>query len=239
MIGDDIEKSTSNLAIFMDLLGHDIQNSNQAVLSYLELILSSPATDEKTKKYAMRAASQIRTSSILVDNMKTLMSIRDISEHKLPDVDLKRMIEQSAAKLQGLFLDRRIKVDSSDIAEGTAVPAGAYADELFDSLLMNIVHLSRDEEISIKMGSQKDIVADRPCWRICIRASDINMPTMILKDLTDISSSEDLSKIVRISGIYFAGTMAKTLGGRLEMTVSENGSGCTFTLIMRMSDTHD
>ncbi|MBU1159357.1 MAG: hypothetical protein KKE24_08475 [Candidatus Thermoplasmatota archaeon] len=239
MIREDIEKSSSGLSIFMDLLGHDIQNSNQAVLSYLELILSSPAAGEKTKKYAMRAASQIRTSSILVDNMKTLMSIRDISERKLPDVDLKQMIEQSAAKLQGLFLDRRINVDSSDIAEDTTVPAGTYADELFDSLLMNIVHLSKNEEISIKIDSQKDVVADMPCWRICIRASDMNMPTMIVKDLTDISSSEDLSKIVRISGIYFAGTMAKALGGRLEMTVAENGSGCTFTLILRMSDTHD
>ncbi|MCJ7561810.1 MAG: hypothetical protein MUO84_02225, partial [Thermoplasmata archaeon] len=202
-------------------------------------ILSSPATDDKTKKYAMRAASQIRTSSILVDNMKTLMSIRDVSERKLPDVDLRQVIEQSAVKLRGLFSDRRIKIDSSGIAAGTIVPIGAYADELFDSLLMNIVHLSKNEEISIKVDPQKDVMADMPCWRICIRTSDMNMPTMFVKDLADISSSDDLSKIVRISGIYFAGTMAKALGGRLEMTVSENGSGCTFTLILRMSDTHD
>ncbi len=223
----------------MDLLGHDIQNSNQAVLSYLELIISSPAADEKTKKYAVRAASQMRASSILVDNMKSLMSIGDIHESNLPDVDLKQVIEQSTSKLQGLFLDRRIRIDYSGVAAGTAVPVGAYANELFDSLLMNIVHLSKNEEISIRIDSQKDVIEDTPSWRICIITSDMNMPTMIVHDLANISSSDDLSKIVRISGIYFAGTMAKALGGKLEMITSEDGSGCTFTLMLRIGGAHD
>ena len=56
-------------AFYMDLVGHDILNSNQAALGYIELMLANPGCDSALRAYAEKAFSHVRRSTMLVENV--------------------------------------------------------------------------------------------------------------------------------------------------------------------------
>ena len=76
-------REEDRLAFYMDILGHDVLNNNQAVMSYLELIIATPGIDRKVKEFAEKAVSHVRTSTILVDNVKRLVASRALDPEKL------------------------------------------------------------------------------------------------------------------------------------------------------------
>ena len=230
----DIERQ-KQLAFYMDMLGHDILNSNQVVLGYLELILSTSDTDKAVRKYAEKAVSHIRTSTILIENIKALMSVREADPNSFKPADLMAAILRSERELSRHFPDKKVKLSISPRIDEAYVLGGNLAENLILSLMVSIVSLDRSEEIELALKLKEIDHEGRMCWSMTVEDPNSRLPPAIKDKTIEAIYQQDASTAVKMAGLLFAKMMAVSLGGdfdahKLGETEDE---GSAFVLVLR------
>jgi len=218
----------------MDLLSHDILNNNQAVLSYLELVLANPDLDAKARDYAEKAISHVRTSTVLVEHAKNLMAARTADPNSFRPVDLMRSVMLAIKELPRFFPAREIKVRVVQAPTDAYVLGDALADDLVLNAFIDMVRTDPGDEVSIDVRIIKSERGSKMCWSLVL--SDPNavlQPGMKSVDLSALLS-QDNSKMVKMAGFLFASMAAHLLGGEFDAKelVAGTGQGGEFALTL-------
>lgn len=218
------------LSTLMDLLSHDMLNKNQATLSYLELIHSRPGDEERTKEFAERAASQVRASSMLLDGIKRFVA--STREKSMPTgaVDLLGTLESVSEDVSDMFTYKRIKVDTSWVPPGASVRGSQCVHDLFMNLIVNLVQLDTHDELRVEVGARQEDRGGAPFWVVEVTAPTAAFPAGADHSIFSNGKAVDVSKMTRVSGAVFAGSIARALGGGLESKAldPERNQGCVF-----------
>jgi len=229
----------SHLGIFMELLGHDVLNNNQAVLSYLELIMASPCMDQKTRKYAERATSQIRSSALLIETCRRVMAAKGDKLGKLAPTELLPSVKKATENLRHLFPERKIHVKIAP--EGSK--AEVFANEILDDLVLNVlvtaVQLDLTDDVRIKLDITPADREGKNHWTIRVENANAHIPPTLTRDLWGPNPPQDRSKMVKMAGLLFARMMAETIDAHLEADELVKGGstpGCALTLHLRRAD---
>jgi len=127
------------LAFYMDLVSHDMVNDNQAVLSYLELILATPGLDKKTADYARKAISHVRSSTLRIDNVRTIASARKARTAELGAANLYAALKESVDELPQVFPSKSVKVVKSPEMGTASVVGGGIVKELLLTVMASVV----------------------------------------------------------------------------------------------------
>ncbi len=216
---------------FMDLLSHDILNNNQAVLSYLELLVSTQDLSPKARSYAEKAISHVRTSTVMVENAKRLNAAQKMDPNELRPLDLVAAIGSSSKELVRFFPDKKIKVRMQPGVKEARVIGNSLAQDLVMNVLLNTVRMDPTDEVQLTISVKKANIEDKPGWSVTVGDKTCQLPE-ILKggDLTPVFS-QDSSKTVRMAGLLFAKMIAEILGGRFETKSGPSGAELTLTLL--------
>lgn len=204
------------LRFCMDLLSHDIQNNNQAILSYLELIMSTPGTDSRIRRYAEKAASQLRTGAVLLENVRKTVDAIKASGRTMFSVDAVSAIAEAEAKLITLFPDRQISVNTVKSTEDPIVLGSETIRDLLLNVLVNVVQLDPGEKVSVTIRLEDAERLGQSYLRIRIEDKAMMLPPVLKGDLSETASTLDPSKTVKLAGLMFASLMTETLGGKVE-----------------------
>jgi hypothetical protein len=207
----------------MDLLSHDIQNNNQAILSYLELIMSTPGTDSRIRRYAEKAASQLRTGAVLLENVRKTVDAIKASGRTMFSVDAISALAEAEAKLITLFPDRQISVNTVKFTEDPIVLGSEITRDLLLNVLVNVVQLDPGEKVSVTIRLENTERLGQSYLRIRIEDSAMMLPPVLKGDLSETASTLDPSKTVKLAGLMFASLMTETLGGRFEADEAVKG----------------
>jgi hypothetical protein len=211
------------LRFCMDLLSHDIQNNNQAILSYLELIMSTPGTDSRTRRYAEKAASQLRTGAVLLENVRKTVDAIKASGRTMFSVDAISALAEAEAKLITLFPDRQISVNTVKFTEDPIVLGSEITRDLLLNVLVNVVQLDSGEKVSVTIRLENAERLGQSYLRIRIEDRAMMLPPILKGDLSETASTLDPSKTVKLAGLMFASLMTETLGGRFEADEAVKG----------------
>jgi light-regulated signal transduction histidine kinase (bacteriophytochrome) len=230
----DIEQQ-KQLAFYMDMLGHDILNSNQAVLGYLELILSTSSTDKAVTKYVEKAVSHIRTSTILIENIKRLMAAREADPNSFKPADLMAAILRSERDLRRHFPDKKVRLSISPRVEEAFVLGGSFAENLVLNLMVSIVGLDRNEEMELSLMLKEIDCGGRMCWSMTVEDKNARLPPAIKDKNIDAVYQQDSSTAVKMAGLLFAKMMAVSLGGDFDahQLGKTEDEGSAFVLVLR------
>ena len=212
-------------AFFMDLLSHDILNNNQAVLSYLELVLANPDLNAKARDYAEKAISHVRTSTVLVEHAKSLMAARTVDPNSFRPIDLMRSVMLAIKELPGFFPAKKIKVRVVQGPTDAYVLGDALADDLVLNTFIDMVRADPGDEVAIDVRVIKSERGSKMFWSLVL--SDPNavlQPGMRSEDLSALLS-QDNSKMVKMAGFIFARIGAHLLGGEFEAKGLATGTG--------------
>lgn len=226
------------MSVLMDLLSHDMLNKNQATLGYLELIHSLPGDEAKTRDFSERAASQVRASSMLLDGIRRFVSSARRGALPTDVVALRDVLESVSKDTSDIFPFRRIEVDISGVAPGIEGQGGQCIHDLFMNLFTNIVQLDSGERVAITVDAREDDLDGAAITTIRVRAPTAVMPQGVSDDHITRAPSADLSKMTRVSGIVFAGSITRALGGRFASTTMDPDAnrGCAFQLSLRRGE---
>jgi PAS domain S-box-containing protein len=133
-----LKKAKNRAELYLDLMGHDISNMNQAMMGYLEL--AQEMLDLKGHEDLIeRPLEIIRHSSRLIASVKKL---EQAQSGKYPEkiVDLGAMLAE-VADVCATMKGREIKVDYTPV-EGCYVRAGDLLKDVFDHLVENAIRHS-------------------------------------------------------------------------------------------------
>jgi PAS domain S-box-containing protein len=157
--GEELRNAKALVELYIDLLGHDINNMNQRGIGYLEMALGtiesldSRAWEDKghLRQYLSKALEAMWSSSGLIDNVKKLRRTSE-GDMSLYPVDLGKVLleviaehSQSPAK----------KVDIRyEIIENAMVNANELLKDVFSNLVSNSIKHSGDSvRIGIRLGA--------------------------------------------------------------------------------------
>lgn len=223
-------------AFYMDLLGHDILNNNQAVLGYLELILAAPDTDKTARKFAEKAVSHVRTSTILIENIKRLLATRTSDPDSFKPLALQSSFSFSERDLIKSFPDKKLEVRVAPGAERAFVIGNSAAHDLIKNSMVNMVRLDPNDEVSLSVGLKEVQFKGKMCWRITLTDPKAELPSALRGRDVESIYLQDSSTAVRLSGVLFAKMIAQRLGGDFEaqeLQAKGEKKGASFVITLR------
>jgi signal transduction histidine kinase len=237
MTGKELDKrGTEELEFYMDLLGHDMLNNNQAVLSYLELILSNRDLDPKVRKYAEKAASQIRASAVLIETIKRAVGVMKGGLSTQGPLDLGMALKRTGDDLARLFPDRQLTIRMPEATGTMLVSGNGVVEDILLNMMVNMVQLDPGNRIDIKISADECRHEGVPCFRIRIEDTGAQIPPSLAKDIGTGLDPEDRSKAVKMTGLLFAHMMAEAIKAQIEVEdLSAKGmkEGGAFTIVLR------
>ncbi|BAI62269.1 putative histidine kinase [Methanocella paludicola SANAE] len=139
--------------LYVDLMGHDINNMNMVALGFLEMaddkLRAGGTLDMSDEQLILKAVENIKSSSILIDNVRKLQRER-AGELKLMAIDIVEVL----ASVKDQYLNvpgRDVKIDL-DMKCSCAVIANDLLRDVFSNLVGNsIKHSSGPLTVNIRM----------------------------------------------------------------------------------------
>ncbi len=232
-------KRGGQFEFFMDLISHDILNSHQAVLSYLELIIADPGVDKKNRVLAEKAIGHIRGSTLLIENVKKIMGSRGLDCKATKPVDLAKKMERAQLDLQRFYPGKRVKIDHKPLPRGAMVYGGNYVDDLVLNVLVSAVRLNQGDDIHLHMAIEEGVFAGEPAWIIRVEDPDSQLPPFLNGQGVAATYAQDSSRAVKSSGLLSAKMLASNLGGDFDahsITHEPKKKGAMFIFTLRRAD---
>jgi hypothetical protein len=220
----------------MDLLGHDILNNNQAVLGYLELVLAAPGTDRTSKKFAEKAVSHVRTSTILIENIKRLLATRATDPDSFKSIALQSSVSLSERDLIKFFPDKKLKIRVAPGVERAFVIGNSAAQDLIMNSMVNMVRLDPNYEVNLSIELKEVQLKGKMCWKISLEDPNAELPPALRGRDVESIYLQDSSTAVRLSGVLFAKMIAQRLGGDFEaqeLQAKGQKKGAAFIITLR------
>lgn len=144
---------------YIDLMGHDINNMNQVTMGYLDFSLQEPDFPDKFRKYVEIALNNVRKSTDIISNVKTLSKVRS-GEIELAKIDIYPAYKSAIEVAMSQSRDVRI---NSNITECRYFILGnALLFDVFSNLLNNAVKFDKHDIVEIDV----DISSSDDNWRI-------------------------------------------------------------------------
>ena len=224
---------------YIDLLGHDILNSNQAVLGYLELICSNPAVDKKSRAFAEKAISHTRASSILIENIKRLVASRNMDIKDLKPINLLDAVQRARQDLERFYPGKKIRLELSNRPKDAFVIGDDHAVNLLLNVFVIAAKLNPDDDIRMVLKFTEEEVRGTPGWILRIRDEDAQLPPFLNGKGVTATYSQDVSRAVKAAGMLFAKMSAENLGGDFEAHAIHHeprSKGAVFTIALRKAE---
>jgi signal transduction histidine kinase len=166
---EDLLDSKLQAELYVDLMGHDISNLNQAAMGYLELAEAAPGTE--CKNYVSRSLDALNNSARLIENVRKLQRAR--SERGREKVDVGRMLDDVAAEY-AIVPDKDVTIHYHPV-DGCYAMADSLLRDVFSNILGNAIKHSNGP-VTIDIGVRPSSIDRRDCWNIVFEDDGPGVP---------------------------------------------------------------
>ncbi len=227
----ELKKAKSQVEMYNDLLGHDINNMNQVGIGYLEMAIDKLGLNEEDKKLLSKPLEALINSSKLIDNVRKLQSIRSGEvRHKIIDVDQVLLDEIGSHSSPQ---ERKIAINYEH-ASGCTVMANELLRDVFSNLVGNAIKHSKGPlEINIMLS--KIIENGREYCRVCIEDNGPGIPDDIKSKLFTRFQRGDTKATGKGLGLYLVKTLVEDFHGKVwveDRVSGDYGRGSRFVILL-------
>lgn len=207
-------RENNDCLFYMDLMSHDILNFNQAVLSYLEITLNDASTSEETRHYLLSAIDQIRNSSQLIDDVKKMARLEQVSGDAFDVLSVEEVIEGSIEDLRMMNLGKQIDVKVKNEAGNVKVKGTDVLGDVFLNLLANAARQDPSETpvVDVTIARPKT-----PAGMVDVTVEDrgAGIPDQMKRALAGEKRADNLTRKQAGIGLLMVRAAAKRFGGHL------------------------
>ncbi len=151
----ELSEAKSRAEFFTDLMAHDLNNINQAILTALELLHLDESISESVRKQTEVALEQVERSAALIGRVKKFSRL-DATKPMFDVHDIEPDFQVALQSVRLEFPDKAIRVNTN-IHPGTfKVLADDLLTDLFYNLLHNAVKFNRQEKVDIEAKVSPD-----------------------------------------------------------------------------------
>jgi signal transduction histidine kinase len=136
----ELRDAKAQAELYLDLMGHDINNLNQIGMGFLELALETLSLDDRTKEMISKPLEALESSTRLIDNVRKLQRVKDkgLKLHAINAGDIIRAIMPRYSNIAG----RDIKINFTEDRE-CLVWANDLLADVFSNIIGNTIKHSR------------------------------------------------------------------------------------------------
>jgi hypothetical protein len=145
-----------NCLSYIDLMSHDLLNSNQAVLSSLELMLTAGSIGEETRRYIVSAIEQVRTSSRLIDSVRKIARLEQMDPDEFETFSVEGTVRDSIEAAESRNPGKKMAIGLQNLAG----PANVKATEVLIDVFVNLISSAAGLEAAGKPAV--DVAISRP-----------------------------------------------------------------------------
>jgi PAS domain S-box-containing protein len=184
-VEDDLRESMIQAELYVDLMGHDINNMNQITMGFLELtgeIIENEGKLDKDNTYLLeKAIESLNNCSRLIDNVRKLQrEKRGLYIQEIMDIG--KILKDVVLQFQ-YIPGREVKVIYDD-SDGYLVKANELLRDVFINIVNNAIkHSSGPLTVSIKVD--KIVRADGTFYKVGIEDNGPGIPDTLKRTLFD------------------------------------------------------
>jgi two-component system phosphate regulon sensor histidine kinase PhoR len=230
---DALAESKSQAELYVDFMGHDINNMNQVAMGFLELAIEKLGTEGRLEKDDVplleKPMETMRNSAKLIDNVKKLQRLRaGILEPML--LDLGQVLSEVVSEAR-CTKDRHIVIDYTH-TPGRLVKANELLKDVFSNIMENSIKHSGSKEplmIAIRVSA-----TDRG-HEVSIEDNGPGIPDARKDEIFDRLSQGRMRALRTGLGLGLVKTLVESFSGsiRVEDRVEGDRSrGCRFVILL-------
>ena len=182
---NELKEAKARAELYVDLMGHDINNMNQIVMGYLEIaqdkLVSGGTLSKDDLMLIEKPLEALKSNSMLIDNVRKLQREKS-GELKLHAIDAGKVIEETLKKYSAIR-GRDITIRYTPVS-GCYVMANELLADIFSNLVGNAIKHSTGT-LSIDIGLERVSDHDREYCRITVEDNGPGMPDDLKKKLFD------------------------------------------------------
>ena len=207
-----IREDCNRAEVYLDILGHDINNLNQAITSYSELLLLKPNLPEQYKKYLQSTFNQSRAISDLISNVRKLSQLKK-ENFELKNIDIFNVLATASEKVQQTYPFRQIRINQSISESEVLVRSNEMLIYVFINLLNNAVKFDQNNEVVLDISHS--LTEDKKFWKIEFKDSGLGVPDILKSRI--FKEFEKGNESVRGSGLglVVVKEIVKSSGGKV------------------------
>lgn len=184
-VENELKEAKARAELYVDLMGHDINNMNQIVMGYLEMaqdkLISTGALSKDDLVLIDKPLVALRSNSMLIDNVRKLQREKS-GELKLQAIDAGKVLEETVKKFSGIR-GRDIRIHYTPV-HGCYVMANELLADVFSNLIGNAIkHSTGTLSIGIRLENISEY--GRDYCTFSVEDNGPGMPDDLKKKLFD------------------------------------------------------
>jgi PAS domain S-box-containing protein len=174
-----LEEAKNQAEIYLDLMGHDINNLNQVGIGYLELALDTLNLDQKGRELIAKPLEALENSSKLIDKVRKIQQVKT-GESKLYELDVARLLRDLIPKYTNIN-GREVTINYVAGCHCFVMANDLLAD-VFSNILGNAVkHSSGPLTINVRVSKVESV--DQAYCKATIEDDGPGIPNDVKKKL--------------------------------------------------------
>lgn len=220
--------------LYLDLMGHDINNMNQVAMGYLEMAIDTLKPDEPASAFIGRSLAMLCDSSRLIDNLRKVQQAVG-KKLKLEKVDLDAILSQVKSEYS-LVPGRKVTIYYK--------PAKGYvmANQLLKDVFLNIVgnaikHSVSPINVAIRVSRRND--NGTLCHEISVEDDGPGIPDEVKRTLFTRMTRGATKAGGSGLGLYLVRSLVESFSGRVwaeDRVAGDYGKGCRFVVVLPAVD---
>lgn len=227
----ELERLKSQAELYVDIMSHDINNMNQAMMGYLEMAIELSDLKGAEKELIEKPLEIVGHSSKLIDNVKKLRKLEAGEVHQ-EIMDLGKVLSEVKAEYQNTG-SRDISINYMPVAD-CYLKANEMLPDIFSNIVGNAIkHTASPLAINIELTTTCQN-GDK-YYRVSVDDNGPGVPDDLKKKLFSEIKKDEHKALRRGIGLQLVKTLVQELMGKVwveDRVSGEYSKGARFVVIL-------
>lgn len=231
----ELKDAKAQSEMYLDLMGHDINNMNQIALGFLELALNTLKLDKGAVELISRPLEALESSTNLINNVRRLQHAKNggLQSHM---IEVGQVLDNVIPKFSNI-VGREIMIRRNYECKCT-VMANGLLDDVFSNIIGNAIKHSTGP-LTIDVHVKKTTVNDREYCQISVEDDGPGIPDEIKGTLFARFQSGTPRSSGKGLGLFLIKTLVEDFHGKVWIENRVPGDyrkGCKFIVLLPVAD---
>ena len=221
--------------LYLDLMGHDINNMNQIGMGFLELALDTLKLDDDSRKLLTKPLEALEGSTKLIDNVRKLQKVKE-GGLKFEEINVTDLIRQTIPKYSNI-VGRNITIYLTTDVE-CHVMANDLMSDVFSNIIGNAIkHSSGALTIGIHVNEER--ADDKNYCKVAIEDNGPGIPDELKSKLFTKFYRGSQKVGGRGLGLYLVKTLIVDFHGKAwveDRVIGDHSKGARFVVMLPTID---
>ncbi len=208
---EQLVEAKAQAELYLDLMGHDINNMNQIALGFLELALGTLDLKSEEKQLISKPLEAIEGSTRLIENVRKLQKVKEGGLH-LHEIDVGEMIRKIIPRYSNI-VGRDIKINYT-VGQECSVKANDLIDDIYSNVIGNAIKHSTGP-LTIDIHQDKVKIGERSYCMVTIEDNGPGIPDELKARLFTRSHKGYQRSSGKGLGLYLIRTLAEDFHGKV------------------------